>query len=241
MGVHLISGNRLPVTGQETSYVDYDDGYYEIGMKAAYRFLDIGDGTVLDQATGLYWIKDIIKTIPGSTGQILVARGAWSAAGDDYAVADLMHIIDGGPPVCYVCLEAHKPTVFADQLDKWVMTPFPDNASGLTVPSTFTWAEAFAAAAIVNDAGGYCCHTEWRLPNVNEALSIINWEDAAGATVHSPLVVRSDMGTYWTNTSRVAASTNAVVVMYNNDQTVAYQAKAVAAHMMLCCGGIQNG
>lgn len=48
----------LPKTGQTTSYRDGDDGYYEAGWDEAERFKDVGDGTVLDNATGLMWPKD---------------------------------------------------------------------------------------------------------------------------------------------------------------------------------------
>lgn len=50
--------NLIFKTGQTTSYADYDDGYYEKGRKyPGTRFIDVGDGTVFDNATGLYWEK----------------------------------------------------------------------------------------------------------------------------------------------------------------------------------------
>jgi len=48
----------LPKTGQTTSYRNGDDGYYEKGWDEAERFKDVGDGTVIDNATGLMWPKD---------------------------------------------------------------------------------------------------------------------------------------------------------------------------------------
>ena len=42
-------------TGQTTSYADYDDGYYKKGNVADPRFIDNGDGTISDRATGLMW------------------------------------------------------------------------------------------------------------------------------------------------------------------------------------------
>lgn len=46
-------------TGQVTSYVDYDDGYYQEGYPlTGARFIDNGDGTVLDLASGLMWARD---------------------------------------------------------------------------------------------------------------------------------------------------------------------------------------
>lgn len=49
--------NVLPKTGQETSYHDGDDGYYEAGWEGD-RFTDNGDGTITDNATSLMWPKD---------------------------------------------------------------------------------------------------------------------------------------------------------------------------------------
>jgi Protein of unknown function (DUF1566) len=46
----------LPKTGQTTSYVANDDGDLEIGIAPAY--IDNGDGTITDNATGLIWQKN---------------------------------------------------------------------------------------------------------------------------------------------------------------------------------------
>ncbi len=49
----------LPKTGQETSYADYDDGWFEKGLpETGARFTDNADGTITDNATGLMWAKD---------------------------------------------------------------------------------------------------------------------------------------------------------------------------------------
>ncbi|MDP2942402.1 MAG: DUF1566 domain-containing protein, partial [Candidatus Omnitrophota bacterium] len=52
-------------TGQTVSYQDKDDGYYKKGLpKFGDRFIDNGDGTISDRATGLMWVKDPSQ-IPG--------------------------------------------------------------------------------------------------------------------------------------------------------------------------------
>ena len=48
----------LPRTGQVTSYADGDDGYYQAGNPRVTRFVDNGNGTVSDRATGLMWDQD---------------------------------------------------------------------------------------------------------------------------------------------------------------------------------------
>ncbi|MCA9406789.1 MAG: DUF1566 domain-containing protein [Candidatus Omnitrophica bacterium] len=50
----------LPKTGQNMSWYMFDDGYYQMGfpLGGAQRFVDNGDGTVTDMATGLMWVSD---------------------------------------------------------------------------------------------------------------------------------------------------------------------------------------
>jgi len=55
--------NLLPRTGQTTSFpngdaTDRDDGHYQSGWPGTTRFIDNGNNTVTDRATGLTWIKD---------------------------------------------------------------------------------------------------------------------------------------------------------------------------------------
>ena len=47
----------LPDTGQEASYVDYDDGFYTINPLS---YTDNGDETITDNNTGLIWEKEFI-------------------------------------------------------------------------------------------------------------------------------------------------------------------------------------
>ena len=50
----------LPRSGQSTSYVDYDDGYYEAGLPvgAGTRFIDNLDNTISDITFSLMWIAN---------------------------------------------------------------------------------------------------------------------------------------------------------------------------------------
>lgn len=49
----------VAATGQQVSYVLGDDGQYQLGVESpAVRFVDNGDGTILDQLTGLVWLQD---------------------------------------------------------------------------------------------------------------------------------------------------------------------------------------
>ncbi|HKL22182.1 MAG TPA: DUF1566 domain-containing protein [Tichowtungia sp.] len=75
----------LPKTGQTESYRTGDDGAFQKGVAwPTPRFVDQGDQTVLDQLTGLIWVKDP-GTLSGNS-----ANMKWAAAVDlcndlDYA------------------------------------------------------------------------------------------------------------------------------------------------------------
>ena len=67
------SNGGLPKTGQY-SYYPYDDGYYQMGypLGGGQRFIDNGDNTVIDLATGLMWVKD-----PVQIGGIFISSMYW--------------------------------------------------------------------------------------------------------------------------------------------------------------------
>ena len=63
-GFYVISTKKqnyapVPKTGQTTSYATGDDGDLELGVTSPNpRFTDKGDGTVMDNLTGLIWLKN---------------------------------------------------------------------------------------------------------------------------------------------------------------------------------------
>ncbi len=57
---HIVSTVKLPATGQTTSYAVGDDGDLQQGATwPPARLVDNGDGTVIDNLTGLTWLKDL--------------------------------------------------------------------------------------------------------------------------------------------------------------------------------------
>ena len=56
--ISLPEPSTLKKTGQTTTYADYDDGDYQIGIPHAYVRDDV-NGTVTDNVTGLMWQDDI--------------------------------------------------------------------------------------------------------------------------------------------------------------------------------------
>jgi len=69
-------GLWLPRSGQTASYpngdaTDRDDGHYQAGWPGTTRFVDNGDGTVYDRATGLTWVQE-----PGVLGGVFGSAGS---------------------------------------------------------------------------------------------------------------------------------------------------------------------
>jgi hypothetical protein len=84
------------------------------------------------------------------------------------------------------------------------------SGSGCTggVALTFEWAGALNRPRLVNDNGGFAGHKDWRLPNINELLSIVEeqcWEPALN------LQIFPDVGDSiaWSSTPFASNSTNA--------------------------------
>lgn len=128
--IKYIFTRSLPKTGQATVYTAGDDGTYQKGWwknktiaNNKVRFIDNGDDTITDRATGLMWEK-----IPSS--------------------------------------------------------------------STYTWSAAIAHAEQLTLAG----YTNWRLPNINELLSLINYNSYYNAT-YSPFFDAMQTGSYFSSTA----------------------------------------
>ena len=128
-------GKGLPRTGQTTSYVNYDDGWYKAGLPAGagVRFTDNGDGTISDNATGLMWIKDPIAS-PGA--------------------------------------------------------PFD---AGLT------WNDAITSCEALDYAG----QTDWRLPNIFEIISIVDYSKI-NPSINATFFPNTVNSAYWSSTANFA-------------------------------------
>ena len=197
--------NLLPKTGQTTSYRNGDDGWFESGLPIGTRFIDRGNGTVRDRATGLVWVKQPELIIPGAVGvhatnQIQVARGDW-AQSTVYAQADLVR--DAVQGTFWVCAQAHMSLgtgTFAEYRaaypDVWRQTVWTASAANLTTPATMDWNNSIDNCLALEYAG---CD-DWRLPNDPEAHSLINRGKATTPQTYTSEFPNSQTG-YWTSTS----------------------------------------
>ena len=127
----------LPKTGQTVEYQSGDDGTYEKGYpKTGARFVDNGDGTITDKATGLMWAKD-------------------------------------------------------------------GNGAGCNNGSTLAWAAAITFAEGLTFAG----YSDWRLPNVKELMSIVDYSAVAPAI--NSTFTNTQSGYYWSSTTYADGTVNA--------------------------------
>jgi hypothetical protein len=238
----------LPRTGQTTSYRAGDDGTYQAGVRAAntraLELVDNGNGTVTDYATGLIWVKDPARIIPGAVGvhatnQIQVAHGNWTT-GHVYAAADVVY--DAVGATYQVCAVAHTSGAgtFAQDVAAnptwWRVTVWTASAANLTTPATMIWNAAIDACEALEYAG----YTDWRLPNVKElfsCMSFVVWDNLWA----SPLVGLGD-AYYQSSTSRVGGPAGHAQVVHWKDwsELVTLGAKTAAYYLRPVRGGMRK-
>lgn len=118
-----------------------------------------------------------------------------------------------------------------------------DRATGLEWPKRWSvegayngnqqnWAQAVAwAAALIFD--GY---SDWRLPNVHELYSLVDFESLA-PTIHNPPFVYVAEDCYWTSTTRKTNTANAFCVLFTTGATSGGRPKTGTEH----CVAVRRG
>lgn len=183
----------LPKTGQTTEYQAGDDGTTEAGQNSpAVRYVDNLNGTVSDLHTGLMWVQEPQKIVPGTVvgatlplNQIKRANvnygdgaGVWKASTAGYVVGDV--VTNGG--LFYACTVTHtSAAAFATDLaaDKWRETVWKLNATDLTTPAVVAWGTWITYCNALEYAG-YAAGS-WRMPNVLELASLVDFGGSSPA------------------------------------------------------------
>jgi len=212
----------LPRTGQTTSYATGDDGDLQAGNPRATRFVDNGNGTVTDRATGLQWVKQPEFIIPGAVGiddtnQVQAARGNWADA-RAYALADL--VCDATDSKFYVCIHAHtSDDASGTDTDApntgsayWRETVWTASAVHRATPATMTWTVGLAACLALEYAG----FTDWRMPNVLELLTLVDVAKVGTPLIDMTVFPNTANGMSWTSTTDSWSTDYAHGVQFNS-------------------------
>lgn len=80
----------------------------------------------------------------------------------------------------------------------WRGTPFKNNADDLTTPRTLVWTYAINKMVAVNN--GFAGYTDWRLPNVEELISIENYENS-NPSIDISFFPNTQYSYYWSSTT----------------------------------------
>lgn len=220
-----VSRYGLPKTGQTVSYQDYDDGYFQKGYPlAGARFVDNGDNTIVDRATGLQWIKRPELIIPdGLNGNnIGIERGDW-VSGTPYAAGDI--VTDSSDNSAWICLIAnsHEAVDFATERTNnptyWQQSIWAtSNYGGGVNPVYMVWSDAINNSLITH--GG---KSDYRLPNIKELMSIADYGRYSPA-IDTDFFPNCQSDYYWSSTTYAADTDYAWVVGFD-DGLVSYDVK----------------
>ncbi len=256
-------------TGQTTSYVNYDDGYYQKGAARSYT-RDNAKEIVIDNTTKLQWqdnsdAKTVRKTwseakeycenltlggyddwrLPSAselltlldygrydpaidpTFQNVVSDYYWSSTSSvsDSAYAWNIYFYRGSASSenskndsYYVrCVRGERLEMgnFSRDDTKEIVTDnctklqWQDNSDAKTVAKT--WSEAISYCENLT-LGGY---DDWRLPNINELLTLLDYRKYNPAI--DPVFQNVGSDYYWSSTSHGSTSSSGWVVYFYND------------------------
>lgn len=232
----------LPKTGQTTSYVDYDDGYYEKGSLINPRFVNNGDGTISDRVTGLMWVNSPYVMIPGTSivtsNTITAYNGTWTGDGQSYILGE--GAFDDGDSTTWICLVAHLsgPAIDGFAAERalhptyWRQTIWTTGSVG-PVFVYMDWTTAITNIEALDYAG----YTDWRLPNIKELNSIVDYK-YSGPCLDQTVWDTSAAYEFFVSSTTGALSTSEAWVQECADGTIIEKSKGELLYYRPVRGGV---
>jgi hypothetical protein len=135
--------------------------------------------------------------------------------------------VNGGVPLGFALATA-TPTCMIDQVTGLTW----QGASG---PASANYAGLSTLVITANTGSGLCGQTDWRLPTVNEVLSLMDFSRTV-APFNAPQDSAMS-GSYWTNEVVTTATTDAWIVSIGDRGAVSYLNKGDTANVRLVSGG----
>lgn len=169
-----------------------------------------------------------IGTIINDDAGGLNGSGASTVMGAKVAFGrDGTNPVNGGVPLGF-SLATATPTCMVDQVTGLTW----QGASG---PVSANYAGLNTLVFTANTGSGLCGQTNWRLPTVNEVLSLIDFSRTVAPFNATPDSAMS--GSYWTNEVVTTATTDAWIVSIGGRGAVSYLNKGDTANVRLVSGG----
>jgi len=212
---HIVTGTG---TGSAAAAAQITTGYYAWGSTGA-----VIQGSASASA---YGIPKTGQTTSYATGDDGASQKGTPSSGNKYTDNGNNTITDNGTGLMWIKDHNAIGTV-----------------GGYNFASTFTWANALLAVAALN-SNSYAGYTDWRLPNVKELQSIVNYgnwspaigESTVGGSGTGAPFTNTQSNNYWSSTT-YAYNTTLAWYVYFTFGSVSYGAKTNTFYVRPVRGG----